>query len=79
MELVLDGWQKLLLEKVTNEVWENLEFGGAAVVDNIEEMHEWHVALCEKLKLMAKDAGVSLRFVDRADGSYRITLRRFRS
>lgn len=79
MELVLDGWQKLLLEQVTNEVWENLEFGGAAVVDNIEEMHEWHVALGERLMLMAKDAGVSLRFYDRVDGSYRITLRRFRS
>ena len=78
MELVLDGWQKLLLEQVTNEVWENLEFGGAAVVD-IEEMYQWHVALCEQLKLMAKDAGVSLRFYDRVDGSYRITLRRFHS
>lgn len=78
MDNVLDGWQELLLEQVTKEVWENLEFGGAAVID-IEEMHEWHVALAKQLKLMAKDAGVSLRFADRVDGSYRITLRRFRS
>jgi len=78
MEWVLDGWQELLLEQVTNEVWMNLEFGGAAVVE-IEEMHEWHYALAKQLKLMAKDAGVSLRFYDRVDGSYRITLRRFRS
>lgn len=76
MEHVLDDWQKLLLEQVTNEVWENLEFCGAAVV-NLEETHEWHYALGKQLKLMAKDAGVSLRFADRADGSYRITLRRF--
>lgn len=75
-EYVLDGWQELLLEKVVNEVWENLEFGGAAIV-NIGETYVWHSALGKQLKLMAKDAGVSLRFYDRVDGSYRITLRRY--
>lgn len=77
-EDILDNWQKLLLEHTTNEVWKNLEFGEAAVVE-IKEIHEWHYLLGKQLKLMAKDYGVSLRFDHRVDGSYRITLRRFHS
>lgn len=76
MQNVLDGWQEYDLEKAVDQIWSELETDGASVVE-VEEMHEWHYALGKQLKLMAKDAGVSLRFVDRVDGSYRITLRRY--
>lgn len=70
----MDSWQNYLIDRV----WSDLETDGASVVDVIEG-HEWHSALWEKLRHMAKDAGVSLRLNDRADGSYRITLRKFRA
>ncbi len=62
--------------ELLTKIWSELETDGASVVD-IFETHQWHTALDRKLREMAKDAGVSLRFYDRADGSYRITLRRY--
>jgi len=66
-----------ICRKEIDRVWSELETDGASVVD-IFETGDWHEALCDNLRHMAKDAGVSLRFYDRADGSYRVTLRKFR-
>lgn len=77
-DLELVGWQIDHIKKEIDRIWSELETDGASVVD-IFESHEWHSELCDNLRHMAKDAGVSLRFYDRADGSYRITLRKFRA